>query len=89
MDINELQQAQQMKQLEEMKKQLLTKMLTKEAFERLARIRAVNPQLAAQAELYLLNIMQSGRLHEPINEEKLKEILQSLTEKKEFKIRRK
>lgn len=89
MDINELQQAQQMKQLEEMKKQLLSKMLTKEAFERLSRVRAVNPQLAAQAELYLLNIFQSGRLLQPITEEKLKEVLQSLTEKKEFKIRRK
>ncbi len=89
MDINELQQAQQMKQLEEMKKQLLTKILTKEAFERLSRVRAVNPQLTAQAELYLLNIFQSGRLLQPITEEKLKEVLQSLTEKKEFKIRRK
>ncbi len=89
MDINELQQAQQMKQLEEMKKKLLTQILTKEAFERLARVRAVNPQLAAQAELYLLNMMQSGRLQQPITEDKLKEVLQSLTEKREFKIRRK
>lgn len=89
MDINELQQAQQMKQLEEMKKQLLTKILTKEAFERLSRVRAVNPQLTAQVELYLLNIFQSGKLLQPITEEKLKEVLQSLTEKKEFKVRRK
>lgn len=89
MDINELQQAQQMKQLEEMKKQLLTKILTKEAFERLSRIRAVNPQLTAQVELYLLNIFQSGKLLQPITEEKLKEVLQSLTEKKEFKVKRK
>ena len=89
MDINELQQAQQMKQLEEMKKQLLSKMLTKEAFERLSMVRAVNPQLTAQVELYLLNIFQSGKLLQPITEEKLKEVLQSLTEKKEFKVRRK
>jgi DNA-binding TFAR19-related protein (PDSD5 family) len=89
MDINQLQQEQQMKQLEEMKRKLLTQMLTKEAYERLARVRAVNPQMAAQAELYLLNIFQSGKLLEPITDGKLRDILQALTEKKEFKVRRK
>lgn len=89
MDINQLQQEQQMKQLEEMKRKLLTQILTKEAYERLARVRAVNPQVAAQAELYLLNMFQSGKLTEPLTDAKLKEVLQALTEKKEFNVRRK
>ena len=75
--------------IEAMKKQALSRMLTKEAYERLGRVRAVNPQVAAQAELYLLQIQQSGKLTQPITDEKLKEILRILTEKKDIKIKRK
>ena len=79
----------QLKQIEEMKKQILTRILTKEAYERLARVRGVNPNLAGQVELYLLQIYQSGRLSNPVTDEKMKEILNTLTEKKEMNIRRK
>ncbi len=61
----DLQRAQQ---LEQMKRQLLSTMLTKEAFERLGRVRTVNPQLAAQAELYLLQMYQAGRLKQRITD---------------------
>ena len=79
---------QQLKQIEAMKRQILTRMLSKEAFERLGRIRAVNEALAGQVELYLIQIFQSGKLHDKISDEKMKEILKLLTQKKDFKIKR-
>ena len=80
---------QQMQQLEQAKRQLLGTMLTKDAFERLGRVRSVNPQLAAQAELYLLQLYQTGRLKQMITDEKMKEVLNVLSEKKDFSIKRK
>ena len=87
---NDLAAMQQMKQIEEMKRQILSKILTKEAFERLGRVRTVNPQLAATAELYLLQMQQSGQMAGTVTGEQLKQILSTATpEKKEFKIKRK
>ena len=63
---------QQLKQIEAMKRQILTRTLSKEAFERLGRIRAVNEALAGQVELYLIQIYQSGRLKDKISDEKMK-----------------
>ncbi|MCK4531375.1 MAG: hypothetical protein KAT94_00760 [Candidatus Aenigmarchaeota archaeon] len=89
MDPNQLQKIQQMQQLEEMKKKVLGKILSKEAYERLGRVRFANPELAAQAELYLLQIYQSGRLKENVADEQMKEILKLLSEKREFRIKKK
>ncbi len=86
MDPQEQQQAQAM---EEMKRQLLAKILTPEAFERLGRIRTVNPSLAAQAEMALVRIAQEGKVQERITDEHLKELLRALSEKKDIKIQRK
>ncbi len=87
-DVNQIQQ---MKQIEEMKKQLISKMLTKEAYERLGRVRSVNPVLAGQAEIYLLQLYQTG-IERKITDEEMKEILRNITQitqKKEFNIKRK
>ena len=80
---------QQAQQLEQMKRQLLANMLTKEAFERLGRVRTVNPGLAGQAELYLLQLYQAGRLKQKITDSKIREVLNVLSEKKGFNIKRK
>ena len=85
-DVNQLAQ---MKQMEEMKKAALTKILTKEAYERLSRVRSVNPMLANQVDLYVFQVYQSGRASEPIDDDKLKEILKLFSEKKEINIKRK
>lgn len=85
-DVNQLAQ---MKQIEEMKKAVLTRILTKEAYERLSRVRSVNPMLANQADLYLLQLYQTGKLTDPITDEKMREILKLLSEKKELSIKRK
>ena len=79
---------QQMQQIEQLKKQLLTKMLTKEAFERLGRVRTVNPELAGQVELYLIQVYQTGQLKQQVTDGKLKDILKALSQKKEMRIKR-
>ena len=83
-----LEELAQMKQIEEMKKKILSAILTKEAFERLGRVRSINPDLAAQAELYLVQIYQTGKIKDKIPDEKMKEILGVLSQKREFRIRR-
>jgi len=85
-----LKKMEEMKKLEKLKRELLTKALTNEAFERLARVRSVNPSLASHAELYIIQIQQAGKLLRPITDEKMKEVLSLLTgEKQGFKIKRK
>lgn len=79
MDQNDVQKMQQMKQLEEMKRQLLSAMLTKDAFERLARVRLVNPQLASSAEMHIIQAAQSNKLAGRITDERIKDILRSLS----------
>ncbi len=79
----------QMKMVEEMKRKLLAQCLTKEARERLANVRIANPQLAEQVELYLIQVQQQGQLTEPLSDNKLKDLLQTLTKKREIKITRK
>ena len=79
-----------MQQLEQAKKALMERILTKEAFERLSRVRIVNPQLSAQVEMYLLQIQQTGKLQGiRITDEKLRAILRTLTnDNHKFNIRR-
>lgn len=73
-----LAQLEQLRKLEEMKKRLLGGILTKEAFERLARVRMVNPELSGQIELYLLQIYQAGKLDRRVTDLKLREIFKVL-----------
>ncbi len=83
-------QLEQMRKIEEMKKQVLSQVLSREAFERLGRVRAVNPNLVGQVELYLLQIYQSGKLQGiKITDEQMKDMLRSLSEKREPTITRK
>jgi len=79
---------QKMKQIEEMKKQILSSILSREAYERLARVRAINPELAGNAELYLLQMHQAGKLKERVPDVTLKEVLKALSQDKGFRIRR-
>ncbi|HKZ45209.1 MAG TPA: DNA-binding protein [archaeon] len=76
----------EMKKIDELKKLIMKKILTKEAIERLGRIRLVKPDLAAQLELYLVQLFQEGKIKREISDRELKMILDSLTAKKEFKI---
>lgn len=86
MDQSELSQAQQMRQLEELKKQVVKKVLSKEAIERLGRIRVVKPELASQLELYLIQLYQSGKVKGEISDTQLKAFLDAIVSKREFNI---
>jgi len=79
-------QMQQLQELEELKKVVIRKILTKEAIERLGRIRLVKPELATQLELYLLQAYQSGQIKNTIDDTQLKQILDGIVKKKKFKI---
>ncbi len=74
--------------IEAMKKQIMRKILTRDAFERLGRVRTVNPVLALQLETYLIQVYQTGQLKETIDDKKLKQILEALNVKKEIKIKK-
>jgi programmed cell death protein 5 len=76
-------------EFEALKKEVLRKILTKEALERLGRVRIANPIIATQLEIYLFQLHQSGQLNEIIDDDKLKQILKVLTPKRKTKIRRK
>jgi programmed cell death protein 5 len=78
-----------MAEFENLKKEVLRKILTKEALERLGRVRMANPLVAAQIEMYLFQLYQAGKLTETIDDKKLKQILEVLTPQRKIKIKRK
>ncbi len=76
-------------QLEAIKDRILRKVLTKDARERLGRVKIANPLLAMQLEMYLVQLYQSGQFKDTIDDKQLKKILSVLSEKKKTKIKRK
>ncbi len=70
------------------RKAILSRMLSKGAYERLARVRAVKPEMAAHLELYMVQLFQSGQLKGEISDEQLRQILDKISQKKDFRIRR-
>jgi len=86
--MNELtpEQIEQLNKFEQLKKVVMNKILSKEAIERMGRIRLVKPELAMQLELYLMQMYQSGQIKTVIDDKKLRQILDSIVEKKDFKV---
>jgi len=78
----------QQKQAEDGLKNIISKILDKKARERLSNLKLVKPELAMQLEIYLVQLYQAGHIR-TITEEQLIEILKKLSEKKEFRIKRK
>ena len=79
-------QMQQMEEFEKMKKIVMRKLLTKDAIERLGRIRLVKPDMATELEVYLIQLYQSGQIKSVIDDTQLRKILDSITQKPKFKI---
>jgi len=79
---------QKQEEIEKLKKEVLRKVLTKDAIERLGRVRIVNPVLVQQVEAYLLQLYQMGQIKETIDDIKLKQMLGMLTDKKDWSIKR-
>ncbi len=70
-------------ELERRRKQALRKVLTKDARERLSRVKLANRQMAQQLETYLIQLSQSGQLRDKIDGDKLKSILKSIKNEQE------
>ena len=73
------------------KEALMRQILTPDARQRLARVRMVRPEFAAQLELQLIQVAQSGRVAIPIDDDTLKRLLaqlQAQQSKREIKITR-
>jgi programmed cell death protein 5 len=85
----EQQRIQVAQQVEQQKQALLRQILAPEARQRLNNLKMVKPEFAAQLELQLIQLAQSGRLSIPLNDEQLKELLAKLqSTKREIRIRR-
>ncbi|OGI12073.1 hypothetical protein A3K64_01885 [Candidatus Micrarchaeota archaeon RBG_16_36_9] len=80
---------QDLAEFDAMKKEAMRKILTKEAIERLGRVRVANPIVATQLEIYLFQLYQTGKLTETIDDKRLKQILEVLSPERKIKIRRK
>ncbi len=82
-------QEQVQKQAEAMKQQMLRQALTKEARERLGRIRAATPEKAEKVEALAIRLWRSGQINGKITDEKLKQLLKKISsQKKEPNIKR-
>ena len=81
-----MEEGEAMRRMEIIRKTILQKVLTKNARERLSRVRLVKPDIAAQLELYLIQLHQEGKLATQLTDEQLKSILEMLSAKKELKI---
>jgi len=63
-------------------KALLQRILTKEAYERLGRVKMANPELYARAVQAVLYLYQTGRLANRLTDDQLKDLLTKLRGKK-------
>jgi len=84
-------QAQAQADAEAQKQALMRKILTPEARQRLQNVKLVRPDFAAQIELQLLQLAQSGRVPLPITDDLLRKLLeqiQSQQTKRDISIRR-
>jgi programmed cell death protein 5 len=77
------------KQMEVQKQAMMRQILTPEARDRMANIRAANPEMANSVEMQLIQLAQSGRLPGMINDTMLKDILVKITpQRREITIER-
>lgn len=84
---------QQQQQFEAKKYQLMRKILSSEARQRLENIRMVRPQFAQQIELQLIQLYKMGKLKgsTPLPDNAFKNLLKQITsleKKKDFKIKK-
>ncbi|MBI4894648.1 MAG: hypothetical protein HY833_02845 [Candidatus Aenigmarchaeota archaeon] len=69
----------EIQQVELMKKTMMRKILSRGAIDRLSRVRMVKPDIAAQLELYLMDLYKSGKIKSEVSEEQMKMILETIS----------
>jgi programmed cell death protein 5 len=75
-------QAQAEQQIEAQKQELLRKILSPEARQRLTNLKMVKPEFIEQLELQLIQLAQMGKVHMPMSDAQLKQILIQLQSRK-------
>ena len=86
---DEQRQAQAEQQMEAQKQELLRKILSPEARQRLTNLKMVKPEFTASLELQLIQLAQMGKIPIPMSDTQLKQILIQLqSRKREPRIRR-
>ncbi|MEM2137895.1 MAG: DNA-binding protein [Candidatus Anstonellaceae archaeon] len=73
-------------QMEMQKKELLRRMLSEGAYERMMNVRIANPELYEKVISSLAYVAQSGKPMPKITDEQLRELLAKMTEKRETSI---
>jgi programmed cell death protein 5 len=85
--IQDAQRQQEMQEVNAQKQAILRKILSPEARQRLTNIAMVRPEFAAQLEMQLIQLAQSGQLARlgtlPLSDENFKSILTRLSGKKQ------
>jgi programmed cell death protein 5 len=73
------------------KEEILRKILTPEARNRINTVKLVKPELINQLELQLMQLALAGKIKEPLTDEQIKELLRSIqtTSELRFKIYKK
>lgn len=76
-------------EIEAQKQEILRKILTPEARNRLNNVKLVRPEIAQLIEEQLILLAQSGRIAEPLTDEQLREILEDIysRSRKDYKIK--
>lgn len=69
----------EIQQAELMKRTMMRKILSRGAIDRLSRIKMVKPDVAAQLELYLMDLHRSGKIKSEVSEEQMKMILETIS----------
>jgi programmed cell death protein 5 len=77
----------QKQQIEVIKKAALLRYMTKEARERLNRVKMVKPEIAEKVEMALIQALQMGQIKNRLSDEQLKEILEEVTHTKNFNLK--
>ncbi len=88
MDMGEYKKELEKQQMELIKKAATLKFMTKGARERLNRVKLIKPELAEKVEMALLQAIQMGQIKEQITESQIISILEEVSERKKFNIRR-
>jgi len=86
---NMQEQEKQQEQFEKQKKQILRKILTNEARERLGRIKIARPEIVESIENQLIMLVQQGQINQKIDDKQLVMLLKKIMPKKrDIKIKR-
>lgn len=81
--MQEYQQAIQKQQVQMITKAALLRYMTKDARERLNRVKIVKPAIAEQVELALIQALKLGQIKDRITDVQLKQILEEINQPKQ------